>query len=276
MIRLTGLAKWRAAFGFGGTPEGRVPEPPAALGFIALVAVLFFYGAIQLQGALGEYGVLAAEWLLLFIPALLFVVIGRYDAKRTLSLRLPTSRALFGATLLAMGALPLIWLVGWLQTFVLPVPREVLEGLQELMTAESLARGAWLLLVLAVTPAFCEEIIFRGVLLGSTKTLGPWRLVVLNGLVFGAFHLSFQTVIRFLPTALLGGLIAWVVWRTKSIWVGVLMHFLNNATIIALTSWENTRESFSDPEMAPPVWLVLASVVTVGFGIRSFQGSEEL
>lgn len=276
MIRLAGLAKWRAAFGFRGTPEGRVPEPLAALGFIALVAVLFFYGAIQLQGALGEYGVLAAEWLLLFVPALLFVVIGRYDAKRTLSLRLPTSRALFGATLLAMGALPLIWLVGWLQTFVLPVPQEVLEGLQELMTAESLARGAWLLLVLAVTPAFCEEIIFRGVLLGSTRNLGPWRLVVLNGLVFGAFHLSFQTVIRFLPTALLGGLIAWVVWRTKSIWVGVLMHFLNNATIIALTSWENTRESFSDPEMAPPVWLVLASVVTVGFGIRSFQGSEEL
>ena len=276
MIRHTGLAKWRAAFGFRGTPEGRVPEPPAALGFIALVAVLVFYGAIRLQGLLGEHGVLAAEWLLLFVPALLFVVIGRYDAKRTLSRRLPTSRALFGATLLAMGALPLIWLVGWLQTFVLPVPQELLEGLQEPMTAESLARGAWLLLVLAVTPAFCEEIVFRGVLLGSTKTLGPWRLVVLNGLVFGAFHLSFQTAIRFLPTALLGGLIAWVVWRTKSIWVGVLMHFLNNATIIALTSWESTRESFSDPEMAPPVWLVLASVVTVGFGIRSFQGSEEL
>ena len=64
MIRHTGLAKWRAAFGFRGTPEGRVPEPPAALGFIALVAVLFFYGAIRLQGLLGEHGVLAAEWLL--------------------------------------------------------------------------------------------------------------------------------------------------------------------------------------------------------------------
>ena len=276
MIRHTGLAKWRAAFGFRGTPEGRVPEPPAALGFIALVAVLFFYGAIRLQGLLGEHGVLAAEWLLLFVPALLFVVIGRYDARRTLSLRLPTSRALFGATLLALGALPLIWLIGWLQTFVLPVPREVLEGLQELMTAESLARGAWLLLVLAVTPAFCEEIVFRGVLLGSTKTLGPWRLVVLNGLVFGAFHLSFQTAIRFLPTALLGGLIAWVVWRTKSIWVGVLMHFFNNATIIALTSWESTRETFSDPEIAPPLWLVLGSAITVGVGIRFIQGSEEL
>ena len=276
MIRLTGPAKRRAAYGLGGTPGGRVPEPPTALGFIALVAVFFFYGATRLQGELGEYGVLAAEWLLLFVPALLFVLIGRYDARRTLSLRLPTSRALFGATLLALGALPLIWLIGWLQTFVLPVPREVLEGLQELMTAESLARGAWLLLVLAVTPAFCEEIIFRGVLLGSTKTLGPWRLVVLNGLVFGAFHLSFQTVIRFLPTALLGGLIAWVVWRTKSIWVGVLMHFFNNATIIALTSWESTRETFSDPEIAPPLWLVLGSAITVGVGIRFIQGSEEL
>ena len=66
----------------------------------------------------------------------------------------------------------------------------------------------------------------------------PKRLlfVLLNGVMFGAFHLSFETVIRFLPTAWLGIVIAWAVWRTASIWTGVLMHLVNNASIVLLAS----------------------------------------
>ncbi len=234
----------------------RVPEPGVALGFVAMIAVLFFYGGIRLQLGFGERGLLVAEWLLLLVPAVLFVLIGRFDAVRTLSLRPPGPRGLAAGVVLVAGALPMVWLIGWLQSFVLPIPYELLEGLEELMTATDLNRLLWLLLLLAITPAVCEEIVFRGVLLGGTRSLDPWRMILLNGVVFGAFHLSFETVIRFLPTATLGALIAWAVWRTGSIWVGVVMHFANNATLVVLTSTPFLRERFSDPEAAPPLWLV--------------------
>ena len=130
------------------------------------------------------------------------------------------------------------------------------------------------MLLLAVTPALCEEIVFRGVLLGGTRTLEPWRMIALNGLVFGAFHLSFETVIRFLPTALLGALIAWAVWRTGSIWVGSLMHFLNNGTIVLLTSLPAVREVFNDPDAPPPLWLVPIAALSLGVGIRVIQASR--
>jgi sodium transport system permease protein len=240
-----------------------------------VVAVLFFLGGIRMQLAWGESGLLAAEWLLLLVPAVLFVLLGRYDAVRTLSLDGPRAPHLLAGVLLIAGALPVVWLVGWLQSFVLPIPWELLEGLEELMTAESLGRFAWLVLILAVTPAFCEEIVFRGVLLGSTRTLDPRRMIALNSLVFGAFHLSFQTVIRFLPTAMLGALIAWAVWRTGSIWVGALMHFLNNATIVLLTSLPSVREVFNDPEAPPPLWLVPVGLLALGMGIALMQRSTE-
>lgn len=235
---------------------GRVPEPGVALGFVAMIAVLFFYGGIRLQIGLGERGLLVAEWLLLLVPAVLFVALGRFDAVRTLSLRSPSARGLGAAVMLVAGALPMVWLIGWLQSFVLPIPYELLEGLEQLMTATDLNRFLWLLVLLAVTPALCEEIVFRGVLLGGTRSLDPWRMIVLNGVVFGAFHLSFETVIRFLPTATLGALIAWAVWRTGSIWTGVAMHFVNNATLVVLTSTPFLRDRLSDPEAPPPVWLV--------------------
>ena len=91
---------------------------------------------------------------------------------------------------------------------------------------------------------------------------------MLNGVVFGAFHLSFETVIRFLPTATLGIVIAWAVLRTGSIWVGALMHFLNNGTIVVLASTPSLREAFSDPEAPPPLWLVPLGVITAAVGVR--------
>ena len=248
--------------------ERGVPEPATALGFVALIAVLFFFGGGWLQIRFGESGLLAAEWLLLLIPALLFVALGGFDVRRTLSLRAPTLWGMVGAVFLVAGALPMVWMIGWLQTFVLPIPWDLLEGLDELMTADSASRLLWLLLVLALTPALCEEVVFRGVLLGGTRNLEPWRLIVFNGVVFGAFHLSFETVIRFLPTASLGILIAWAVWRTGSIWVGALMHFLNNATIVMLASSSGFRDAFSDPEVPPPVWLVPLGAIMLTLGIR--------
>jgi sodium transport system permease protein len=248
--------------------SGRVPTGGQAAALVAMVAVLFFFGGIRLQLALGEAGLMAAEWLFLFAPAVFLVASGRFDAVRTLSLRAPAPAHLLAGVLLIFGALPAVWVVGWLQSFVLPIPWELLEGLEQLMTAQTPGRFVWLVVLLALTPALCEEIVFRGVLLGSTRTLEPWRMIALNGLVFGAFHLSFETVIRFLPTALLGALIAWAVWRSGSIWVGTLMHFLNNGMLVVLTSLPVVREVFSDPEAPPPLWLVPLGVAAFALGVR--------
>ncbi|MGD2044972.1 MAG: ABC transporter permease subunit/CPBP intramembrane protease [Gemmatimonadota bacterium] len=254
---------------------GRVPTPAEAGFFVAMIAVLFFLGGVRMQLAWGEGGVLASEWTLLLVPAVLFVFGGRFDPRATLSLRRPRGRHLLAGILLIAGGLPIVWLVGWLQNFVLPVPREVLDALEQMMTAQSPQRFLWLLLIVAVTPALCEEIVFRGVLLGGTRRLEPWRMVVLNGLVFGAFHVSSETLIRFLPTAMLGTLIAWAVWRTGSIWVGALMHFVNNGTILLITSLPAIRAAFSDPETPPPVWLVPAGVVVLGLGILTMLRTTE-
>jgi sodium transport system permease protein len=252
----------------GRSAEGRVPGPDTAVFFVAVVAVLFFWFGVALQLRLGERGLLASEWLLLFVPAILFLRLGGYDLRRTLSLRTPAPRALGAALLLVVGAVPVAWLIGWLQTFFLPLPWEVLEGLEQLVTADTPGRLAWLLLLLAVTPALCEEIVFRGVLLGGTRRLATWRVVTLNGVVFGAFHLSFETAIRFLPTAWLGIVIAWAVLRSRSIWTGALMHLLNNGTIVLLASVPTLREMFADPDAPPPLWLLPVAALSLFFGVR--------
>ncbi|NNF11997.1 MAG: CPBP family intramembrane metalloprotease [Gemmatimonadetes bacterium] len=250
------------------SPEDtRPPGPGSVLVFVLCVAVLFLFGGLALQLVLGQAGLLAAEWLLLFLPALWWTAREGVDPVRFLSLNLPRAPGLVGALLLGAGALPLGWVLGWLQTFVLPVPEELLEGLEALVTADSPARLAWILFVVALTPAVCEEVVFRGVLLGGTRSLSTWRMVLLNGVVFGAFHLSLSTPIRFLPTAALGCVIAWAVWRTGSLWVGMAMHFLNNATIVAIASTPSVSAHFADPYAPPPWESVMGGGIAFAVGV---------
>lgn len=260
----------------------RVPSPAAAVLFVAGVAVLFVSGGLGLSAWLGEPGMVAAEWLLLLLPAVLFVRAGGYDPAATFQWRRPSRRALVAGVLLVGGATPLAWAVGWAQSFVLPVPPEMEEALRTLLTAHTPGRLAWLLLAVALTPALCEEAVFRGVLLSATRRLPAWRAVLLNGVVFGAFHLSLEAPVRFLPTAWVGIVIAWAVLRTGSVWTGVLMHLLNNASIVLLASAPSLSGLVTDPDAPPPLWLVAGGIVSLAAGaellgeVPEGEGSREL
>ena len=236
-----------------------IPRIHSALLLTALVGLLTFYVGVPFQTNWGEAGILLSQWLLIGSPAVLFAALGPYKLRPTLALRRPSGRAISAAILIAMGGLPIGWFLTWLQGFVLQVPDELLAGLQGLLTADGPGRLVWLLFLVAVTPAICEELLFRGVLLQSlSRELPMVRAVLISAVVFGMFHLSFQTAIRFFPTLWIGLLIGYVVWNTQSILAGMLMHVLNNAVAVLLVSFSTADALGREPEwMLIPLGLVL-------------------
>lgn len=247
---------------------GSLPRPRQAAYFIAGVALLFFYGGRIFPALLGEVGLMAAQIVLLLVPALLFVALGGFRMTATLALRPPSPPQLAGGLLVMAGGIPLAWLIAWLQSLILPLPEGFLEAMTELLDAESLGRLVWLLLLLAVTPAICEEVVFRGVLLSGTRSLGAPRAIALNAAVFGAFHLSFESAFRLLPTLWLGLLLALAVWYTRSLWVGMAMHFMNNGAVVTLASIPGLRERFADPGAPPPWFLIPVGALLLAAGLR--------
>jgi sodium transport system permease protein len=256
------LRGWRAA-------ERGVPLPAEAMAFIAGIALLYFHVGTRLQGANGEYGLLASQWLLLGGAAVAFVAIGPYDVRKTLALRAPQPRALAAAAMIALGAIPVGWAIVWLEMQLFEGGGvQSLSYLQEMLTATDTRRAIWLLFVAAVTPAVCEELVFRGVLLQSlSREERAWRSVLLSAAIFGAFHLSFETALRFLPTAWIGLLMGWVVWHSRSIFASMLMHFLNNAFVVVLL-WQPAvqRLAFDGEELAWPT--VIGGAALLALGLR--------
>jgi sodium transport system permease protein len=236
-----------------------VPTPGAAVGLVAVVGLLFFYGARPLVMARGETGIFISQWVFLALPAVLLLAAGRYDMKATLSLRWPSAASLGAALLIILGGIPIGWLIVWLQSFVLALPYELLESMQQMIAAADARRIAWLLLMLAITPAICEEVVFRGVLLRSlASSVSAGRSIALSALVFGAFHLSFESAIRLLPTAWLGLLLGFVVWRTRSILPGILMHAVNNGLVVLLVAVPALGRHFATAAGNQPPWLSVA------------------
>jgi sodium transport system permease protein len=66
---------------------------------------------------------------------------------------------------------------------------------------------------------------FRGFVLSGLRRLGAWRALLVTALLFGLAHSS---VYRLLPTAFLGLLFGYAVWRTGSVACSMLAHALNN------------------------------------------------
>jgi len=250
------------------TAERGIPLPAEAMAFIAGIALLYFHLGTRLQGSLGERGLLASQWLLLALPAVAFVALGPYDARRALAIRAPSGRTLLAAVMIALGGIPVGWLIVWLEMRMFQGGVESLVPLQELLTAADTRRALWLFFLAALTPAVCEELVFRGVLLQSLgREMRGWKAVALSAAVFGAFHLSFETALRFLPTAFIGLLMGWVVWHSRSLFASMLMHFVNNAFVVALL-WQPALQklAFRGEELSWPT--VAAGALLLAAGLR--------
>jgi len=87
------------------------------------------------------------------------------------------------------------------------------------------------LLVVALTPAICEELVFRGFIQSRYTQLPVFTMAMVNGLFFGIIHMNLH---QFTYAFLIGVIFAYLVYFTGSIFAAILSHFVLNGTQLAL------------------------------------------
>lgn len=196
-----------------------------------------------------------------------------------------------GIMLVALPAINM--LAQWNQHMVLPT---WLSGVEEWMKAKE-TEAEWLtkqfmsvttisgllvnLLLMAVLPALSEEITFRGVLQRllnfQLSTFNSHLAIWLTAIIFSAIHMQFY---GFVPRMLMGALFGYMLVWTGSLWVPMLMHFVNNGMAVLLYFMANRAHWDMDKVDAigtgNTLWLGIVSLVLTVVGIYMFRRSTTI
>ncbi len=177
------------------------------------------------------------------------------------------------SVLLVIVVQPSIWLFSWLnQQFPLPESWIEMESIQLELLETLFMSGIplWFMIFsIAVVPAVCEEIMFRGYVMRLLeKSSGVILAILLSGLIFGLFHLR---ITQLIPLSLIGMLLGWVTIKTGSLYPAVIMHFVHNgATVLAVHFYPQLLE-VDTTDALPPWWLIIFSFVLTGYFIYLFS-----
>ncbi len=100
------------------------------------------------------------------------------------------------------------------------IPEKVVQ------TPESIIGLLTGLVVVALLPAFFEELLMRGIVLSATEEKGYRASLIISGLYFAIIHNQIE---NFAGHFFLGFLLCYIVWMTQSVWGGIIAHFSFNA-----------------------------------------------
>jgi sodium transport system permease protein len=211
-----------------------VPSPGEVTTVLALVLLAMFYGTLALSGAPLLAIIHATQWLFILGPPVVAATALRLDPVQTFALRRPPAWSMLAAAALGAGLwLGALRLLSHLTGTWLPVPSPGMQALGDALAA----LGADPLTALplfagvALAPAVCEELLFRGFVLQSLRRRMSQRAAILvSAALFALYHLQLAQM----PTTFVIGLIqAALVIASGSLWPAVLLHFLHNGLALA-------------------------------------------
>lgn len=211
--------------------EGSMPGISDGFMVYVLAFISLIYVSPILNMKLGIMGNTINQFIMALIPILVAVYI-KADFKKLFSIKKIKIKDIIRAAV--------TWFVGSLimSVFVMillklfPDQMKVSEQLNEIIKSSG---GLFTQIILfALVPAICEETLFRGFVLSAfrdKKTFGQKNekhivfAIVVSGILFGIMHVDF---IRIIPTSILGMVMAYNVYKSKSIFTSVGIHFFNN------------------------------------------------
>jgi CAAX protease family protein len=138
------------------------------------------------------------------------------------------------------------------------------DMLGEILNMNSPVDYVMTLVMVAVLPAIGEELVFRGIFQKQFTewTKRPLLSIWMAAFVFSAIHFQFE---GFLPRLVLGGILGHLYYWTKTLWVPVIVHFLNNGVQVSVLYFSGIDLSQIDESSSEKIewWVVLLSTAVL-------------
>ena len=210
--------------------------------------------------------------------ALAVALVRRWHSSRPFSYLAYARPAALELALAAAGAVAIVPLAELLDRWsyvVLPPLRELAAGEATLLAVRAPWQAALVFGAVAVTPAVCEELLFRGWLQGTLRRrLAPAPAIAVQAVLFSLFHMSPLSIVAL---AFVGLYLGWLFERTGTLYASMTAHGLYNATIIAIANLQPHWLADASGNFSPPVLagsLAALAIVLALIELRARQRSR--
>lgn len=281
-----------------GPPLAPIPQPPEQLSFVqrynihpvvyALVVLLAIFMTYQIIGGfltlifvggkvttdnvtMHRLFTMGGQILFILLPTLVFARLFDLRPSRIFPWRMPH----FGETTLAL--LSLLFLQEVLQIYLffqdhIPLPQDlkkiidparqlIEEMFRTLVSSGSMPELLLVVLVVGMTPAIIEELLFRGLIQSCfERATSPLRAAFWTGLIFGVFHFNPFSVV---PLIILGIFFGVLRMRSKSMVLAMTIHFINNAlaAVVAFFNVDDRMVVEADKGADANIMIILTQLV---------------
>lgn len=241
--------------------KGGVPTTGDAWFMVVFVMFAYLYLGSVLEMKYGFGGIFGIQMIIFVLP-LLYVLYTKRSILQTYSFRKTKFMNFVAALFMGCGAMLIGIILTSFVSMLFPTEAKMVSSglMNELMSDNELLTFA----VVALTPAVCEEMLFRGFLFSAFR--GRYKIVVsvlLTAVIFGVYHMS---IVRFFTTALLGAALAVIVYYSDSIFPAMMMHAINNGIAVLQMYHPDTMENIF-PLFAVEEPGIMESIVVSTMGI---------
>lgn len=248
----------------------------AILYAVGLVLLIYVGSLVQLKFKMA--GLAITQVMIICLP-FLFAYYIKTDFKKTFSLRKINLKQILGGILIWMGGFVLINLITQITLYLFPQNMEVAEALTDaIIIKDNLVLN---LAIVALMPAICEEIFFRGFIFTSFKGKSSSKIAIItSGILFGFMHMDF---LRIIPTSILGIIFAYTVYKSESIFIAMILHFINNSIAVLVSHYPNSELvkmssfielDFKNLNIGKFIILICISTVFIIIGMRLFKNKS--
>ena len=232
---------------------------------------------------------LIASAFIFLVPAVIFARIVNRRPIKHLGLRTKFSWAQIGiVAAIVFAGFYLSGALGELTNYF-PIPdnwekrfktweKEYTEQVMVMARMKNMSDYLYSLLVIAIAPAIFEELLFRGALqqLMVKATKHAWLGILITSLLFSAVHFSFY---GFLSRAALGIILGYLFYYSKSLWLPIIAHFINNGFAVTMMYYMNKQGKLTTKALDErfPVWYgVIALAIIIALLIVYKNESKKL
>ncbi|MGB7343892.1 MAG: ABC transporter permease subunit/CPBP intramembrane protease [Pirellulaceae bacterium] len=248
--------------------------PAQAFACGAIILVVLFFGKLAVTEVPTNFLGIAKlvtlpQIAMILFPAVIMALVLTTSVRKSLRIRMPHWTVLPLSVLVGFTLHPAYTLLAKSVSYAYPISEEAALAMQPFVQQITDAPWISIILLMALVPAVCEELAYRGFIFGGlVRENGRFRAVVITAIMFGVSHGIVQQSIC---ATFMGLMLGWVALRTGSVLPGILIHFTNNTMSVSMdrilnSGWQGSELLMRSTEAGPeyrPVWIIVSTLMAV-------------